>query len=35
MRAVLEGVTLADVVERRVPAEVLSLAREPDAWLRR
>jgi len=35
MRAVLEGVTLADVVERRVPAEVLRLAREPDAWMRR
>jgi Rrf2 family protein len=35
MRAVLEGVTLADVVERRVPSEVLRLAREPDAWLRR
>ena len=35
MRFVLEGVTLADVVERRVPGEVLSLAREPDAWMRR
>jgi Rrf2 family protein len=35
MRTVLEGVTLADVVERRVPAEVLRLAREPDAWMRR
>ena len=35
MRSVLEGVTLADVVERRVPAEVLRLAREPDAWVRR
>ncbi|TMK64861.1 MAG: Rrf2 family transcriptional regulator [Actinobacteria bacterium] len=35
MRSVLEGVTLADVVERRVPAEVLRLAREPDAWMRR
>ena len=35
MRAVLEGVTLADVVERRVPADVLRLAREPDAWMRR
>ena len=35
MRFVLEGVTLADVVERRVPDEVLSLARDPDAWMRR
>jgi Rrf2 family protein len=35
MRVVLEGVTLAEVVERRVPGEVLSLAREPDAWMRR
>jgi Rrf2 family protein len=35
MRAVLEGVTLAEIVERRVPAEVLRLAREPDAWNRR
>ena len=35
MRSVLEGVTLADVVERRVPPEVLRLAREPDAWMRR
>jgi Rrf2 family protein len=35
MRFVLEGVTLADVVEREVPAEVLSLARDPDAWMRR
>jgi Rrf2 family protein len=35
MRTVLEGVSLEDVVERRVPAEVLRLAREPDAWMRR
>ena len=35
MRSVLEGVTRADVVERRVPAELLRLAREPDAWMRR
>ena len=35
MRHVLEGVTLADIAERRVPDEVLGLAREPDAWIRR
>jgi Rrf2 family protein len=35
MRSVLEGVTLAQVVDRKVPAEVLRLAREPDAWMRR
>jgi Rrf2 family protein len=35
MRSVLEGVTLADLVERRVPSEVLRLAHEPDAWMRR
>jgi Rrf2 family protein len=35
MRVVLEGVTLADVVEHKVPAEVLGLARDPDAWIRR
>src|SRR3954468_24270718 len=35
MRTVLEGVTLTHLVEREVPAEVLTLARDPDAWLRR
>ena len=35
MRHVLEGVTLADVVERKVSEDVLELAREPDAWVRR
>jgi Rrf2 family protein len=35
MRTVLEGVTLADIAERRVPEEVLRLAHEPDAWIRR
>lgn len=35
MRFVLEGVTLADVVDREVPSEVLRLARDPDAWMRR
>ena len=35
MRVVLEGVTLEDVVEHRVPPDVLGLARDPDAWMRR
>jgi Rrf2 family protein len=35
MRTVLEGVTLADIAERRVPEAVLRLAHEPDAWTRR
>jgi Rrf2 family protein len=35
MRVVLEGVTLADLVDRSVSDEVLSLARDPDAWMRR
>ena len=35
MRTVLEGVTLADIAERRVPEEVLRLAHDPDAWVRR
>jgi Rrf2 family protein len=35
VRGVLEQVTLADMVEGKVPAPVLELAREPDAWTRR
>jgi Rrf2 family protein len=35
IRGVLEHVTLADVVNGSVPAHVLELAREPDAWTRR
>ncbi|MEA2396500.1 MAG: hypothetical protein QOK25_56 [Thermoleophilaceae bacterium] len=35
VRAVLEEVTLADIVEGSIPASVLELAREPDAWERR
>jgi Rrf2 family protein len=35
MRTVLEGVTLADIAGRRVPEEVLRLAHDPDAWVRR
>jgi Rrf2 family protein len=32
MRAVLERVTLADVVEHDLPADVTALAAEPEAW---
>ncbi len=32
MRAVLESVTLADLVEGRLPAEVRALIDDPDAW---
>jgi Rrf2 family protein len=35
IRGVLERVTLADVVNGSIPAHVLELAREPDAWTRR
>jgi Rrf2 family protein len=35
MRAVLERVTLADVVSGRLPASVRKLLRDPDAWQRR
>jgi len=35
MRAVLERVTLADVVNGRLPAPVRKLLRDPDAWTRR
>jgi len=35
MRAVLEKVTLADVVDGRLPAPVRKLLRDPDAWTRR
>jgi Rrf2 family protein len=35
VRAVLEEVTLADIVEGSIPPSVLELAREPDAWERR
>lgn len=35
MRAVLEHVTLADVVSGRLPAPVRRLLRNPDAWERR
>ena len=35
MRAVLEAVTLTDLVEGRLPDRVRDLAREPDAWTRR
>jgi Rrf2 family protein len=32
LRAVLEAVTLADVVARGLPDEVVALTREPEAW---
>ena len=32
MRAVLEQVTLADVVEHELPSEVAKLAADPEAW---
>jgi Rrf2 family protein len=35
VRSVLEGVTLADVVQGRLPGSVTALARDPDARLRR
>lgn len=33
MRKVLEQVTLADIVARSLPAPILELTEEPDAWL--
>jgi Rrf2 family protein len=35
VRGVLEHVSLRDVVDGRIPAEVAGLARDPDAWKRR
>lgn len=35
VRGVLETVTLQDVVDGKVPAEVADLAADPDAWKRR
>jgi Rrf2 family protein len=35
VRAVLEEVTLADMVAGTIPDSVMDLAREPDAWERR
>ena len=35
VRAVLEEVTLADIVEGAIPDSIMDLAREPDAWERR
>jgi Rrf2 family protein len=35
MRLVLEKVTLADIVEGRLPASVRRHLRDPDAWVRR
>ena len=33
LRRVLEGVTLADLVAGKLPAPVLDLAEDPDAWI--
>jgi Rrf2 family protein len=35
LRAVLETVTLADLVGRELPASVAELARDPEAWVTR
>jgi Rrf2 family protein len=35
LRAVLDEVTLADVVAGKLPARVAALADDPDAWVRR
>ena len=35
IRAVLEGVTLADVARGELPAPVEELTRDADAWVRR
>jgi Rrf2 family protein len=35
LRAVLERVTLADIVAGKLPAEVAELARDPEAWVTR
>ena len=32
MRAVLDGVTLAEIVDRDLPARVAELAADPEAW---
>lgn len=35
IRAVLEGVTLADLAKARLPRRIAALAREPDSWATR
>jgi hypothetical protein len=35
LRAVLETVTVADLVADSLPAEVLALVADPDAWVAR
>lgn len=35
MRAVLEGVTLADLAARRLPRRVAALAKDPESWVTR
>jgi DNA-binding IscR family transcriptional regulator len=35
MRAVLEEVTLADLVENRLPAAVAALSSRPESWVTR
>ena len=35
VRSVLEHVTLADIASGKLPAQIMKLTREPDAWVRR
>jgi Rrf2 family protein len=35
VRSVLEHVTLADIASGKLPAPIMKLTREPDAWVRR
>ncbi|MCW3048285.1 MAG: Rrf2 family transcriptional regulator [Solirubrobacterales bacterium] len=35
IRSVLEGVTLADLANRRLPKRIATLAREPESWVTR
>jgi Rrf2 family protein len=35
VRAVLEGVTLADLAERRLPKRIANLAHRPESWVTR
>ena len=35
VRSVLEHVTLADIASGHLPAQIVKLTREPDAWVRR
>jgi len=35
VRSVLEHVTLADIASGKLPAQIMKLTQEPDAWVRR